>query len=146
MKNTKKMLAMIMSLTMIAALTACNDDSSSEDDTPSDETTTTAAVATTTAKTVEVNTETLKAEEEVVLDNVAAQLPEVVLENGEVKWLAHYDLNPSAEIGASKSVQLELFEKKYGGSIKYYPTTWDTRYNDLSTYILGGEGVDIVPV
>ena len=38
-----------------------------------------------------------------------------------------------------------MFEKKYGGEIQYYPTTWENRFNDLSTYVLGGEGIDFFP-
>ena len=44
-----------------------------------------------------------------------------------------------------KRVELEMFEKKYGGSIKYYPTTYEARYDYLSTYVLGGEGIDFFP-
>ncbi len=148
MKKTKKILAMLMAMSLIAGLSACGGDEAVDggDDVAADATTTTAAVATTTAKTVEVNTETLMDEEAAVLEEVSAQLPQVSLDNPEVKYLAHYDLNPSAETGASKSVQLELFESNYGGYVKYYPSTWDTRYSDLSTYVLGGEGIDIFPI
>ena len=150
MKNIKKYLAGLMALSMVTGLTACGggDTGSSGnsggaqdviDEAREEETTTT-----TTAKTVAVNTEELKEDEATVLEDVMTQLQDVEMENKTVKWLAHYDINPSSN-GASKSVGLEMFEKKYGGSVEYHATTWNTRYDDLSTKVLGGEGIDIFP-
>ena len=141
MRDIKKLLAGAMALTITVGLSACASD---EGGTDAAEVTTTEAATTTTAKTVAENTETLAAEEEEALSTALSQLQDVELENKEIKWLAHYDINPGGN-GASKKVELELFERKYGGSIKYYPTTWENRYNDLSTYVLGGEGVDFFP-
>lgn len=78
------------------------------------------------------------------LSSAMSKLNNVKLKNKTVKWLAFYDLNPTAE-GAVKSKDVELFEKKYGGKIEWVPTTWDCRYDDLSTHILGGTGIDIYP-
>ncbi len=139
MNNSKKIFAGLMALSMMAGLTACGNNDGSSDAT-SEETTTT----TTTAKTVAVNTEELKEDEAAALEDTMSQLQDVELENKTIKWLAHYDLNPSSN-GASKSVGLEMFEKKYGGEIQYYPTTWENLFNDLSTYVLGGEGIDFFP-
>ena len=138
MNNSKKIFAGLMALSMMTGLTACGNNDGSSDAT-SEETTTT-----TTAKTVAVNTEELKEDEAAALEDTMSQLQDVELENKTIKWLAHYDLNPSSN-GASKSVGLEMFEKKYGGEIQYYPTTWENRFNDLSTYVLGGEGIDFFP-
>lgn len=149
MSNSKKILSGILALTMTAGLAAC----SSGDDTGAggnaggggaEATTTQETAPTTTAATVAINEEGLKEGEDEVLANAMSQLRDAELENNEVKWLAHYDLNPSTN-GASKSVGLEMFEQKYGGTLKYYATTWENRYNDLSTYVLGGEGIDIFP-
>lgn len=65
------------------------------------------------------------------------------LENGTVKWLSFWDLNPAN--GKPKTVELELFETKYGGKIEYIPTTYDNKYIDLSTLVLGGDSPDIFP-
>ncbi len=140
MNNTKKILSGLLAFSMAAGLTACSGDGES---TGSDETTL-AETVTTTAATVEINTATLAAEEEDVLAEAMSQLQDVELENKEIKWLAHYDINPSGS-GASKSVAMEMFEKKYGGTVKWYQTTWENRFNDLSTYVLGGEGIDFFP-
>ena len=136
--NSKKFMAGLMAMSMAFGLTACG--GNSDDSSSTDETTAT----TTTAATVAVNTEGLKEDEEEGLEDSMSQLVDTELENKEIKWLAHYDINPSTN-GASKKVEIEMFEKKYGGTIKYYPTTWDNRYNDLSTYVLGGEGIDFFP-
>ena len=143
MKNMKKTLAGLMALAMTAGLTACGggDDGAQEAvDKALEETTTT----TTTAKTVAVNTEELKEEEVDALADTMSQLQDVELENKTIKWLAHYDINPSTS-GASKKVELEMFERKYGGKIEYIPTTWEMRYDDLSTNVLGGNGIDFFP-
>ena len=144
MKNTKKILAGIMALSMTAALTACGDKGGDADTNGGNAAETTAEVTTTTAKTVAINEEGLKDGEQEVLEEVMTQLQDVEMENKTVKWLAHYDLNPSTT-GASKSVGLEMFEQKYGGKLEWIPTTWNSRYDDLSTQVLGGGGVDIFP-
>lgn len=153
MKNIKKYLAGLMAISMVAGLTACggDDTSSGSGNKPSDaqdvidEAREEETTVTTTAKTVALNTEELKEDEAAVLDDIMTQLQDVEMENKTVKWLAHYDINPSTATGASKSVALEMFEKKYGGTIEYHATTWNTRYDDLSTKVLGGEGIDIFP-
>ena len=66
------------------------------------------------------------------------------MENKTVKWLSYYDLNPTSK-GSVKSADVELFERKYGGKINWIPTTWGTRYSDLSTCIIGGQSIDIFP-
>ena len=142
MKDIKKILAGAMALTITAGLSACASDGGAEGGDAAE--TTTAEVTTTAAITTEINTETLAAEEADALSNAMSQLQEVDLANKEIKWLAHYDINPGTN-GASKKVELELFERKYGGSIKWYQTTYENRYNDLSTYVLGGEGIDFFP-
>lgn len=137
MKDMKKVLAGVMAMSMVMGLTACGGSDSETADTTSETTTTTTA-------TVEINTATLNEEDQGTLDSVASKLVDQELENKTIKWIAHYDLNPSTS-GQSESVALNLFKSKYGGNIEWYPTTWETRYNDLSTYILGGEGIDFFP-
>ncbi|MBP1549664.1 MAG: hypothetical protein J6A05_06630 [Oscillospiraceae bacterium] len=149
MKNSKKILSGLLALTLTAGLSACGggaDEGGANNAGGGDAAaeTTQAETVTTTAATVEINTETLAAEEEDALAGAMEQLQDVELENEEIKWLAHYDLNPAGS-GASKSVAQEMFERKYGGSIKWYQTTWENRFNDLSTYVLGGEGIDFFP-
>ncbi len=140
MKEFKRTVAGVSALALTLSMTACGGDS----ETSSGETTSETA-ATTTMATVAVNTETVKEEDQATLDQIADEyLQDIELENKTIKWLAHYDLNPSTD-GRSESVALNLFKSKYQGEIKWYTTTWDTRYSDLSTYVLGGEGIDFFP-
>ncbi len=134
MKNVKRLISGVMALSLTAGLTACGSDSG-------EQVTENTTAATTTAVTVEVNTEKLKEEEQSELEIAMEKLPDRELENKEIKWMSHYDLNPSGT-GESKKVELEMFEQKYGGKVTYYPTTYENRYSDLSTRILGGEGID----
>ncbi|MDE6592189.1 MAG: extracellular solute-binding protein [Oscillospiraceae bacterium] len=133
-----KKMSVLTAAAMAACLTGCGDSGSGT------EVSQTTIPATTTAG-VEINTEVLNEEDKSkVADAADNLLSDEELENKTIKWLAHYDINPNSA-GNSKSVQLEMFESKYGGEVKYYPSTWDTLYSDLSTYILGGEGIDFFP-
>lgn len=139
MKNLKKTLAGVSALTLTMSMTACGGGNESAE-------TTADTVATTTQATVALNTETMAEEDQKTLEDVANEaLQDVELENKTIKWLAHYDINPSTARGDSESVNINLFKTKYGGEIKWYSTTWNTRYSDLSTYVLGGEGIDFFP-
>ncbi|MBQ7783334.1 MAG: extracellular solute-binding protein, partial [Oscillospiraceae bacterium] len=137
MKDIKRIIAGVSALSLTMSMTACGGGTAEE--------TTAATAATTTAATVEINTATVAEEDQKTLDQVAEEnLRDVELENKTIKWLAHYDINPTTS-GNSESVPLNLFKSKYGGSVEYVPTTWDTRYSDLSTHILGGDGLDFFP-
>lgn len=59
--------------------------------------------------------------------------------------MSFYDPWHPTGLGNTKPVSVELFEKKYGGVIEYFPTTWASQYDDLSTMILSGEGIDFFP-
>ena len=135
MKKIGRITAGIAALSLMTAFSGCGEASNAPAETSVEITTTTAA-------TVERNTETLNEEAQANIDNTSDKLIDMELENKTVKWFAHYDpFNPSSS-GNSKSVSLSYFESKYGGSVKWYPTTWENRYADLSTYVLGGEGID----
>ena len=140
MKNIKKLISGVTALSLVLSLAACGSGDDTEADVSEEEETTT----TTTAATVEINENNLAEGEDAIIAKVAEKLPDTELENKTIKWMAHYDQNPSTD-GKSKSVALNLFETKYGGNIQWYSTTWETRYNDLSSYVLGGEGIDFFP-
>ncbi len=127
MKNIKRLTAMLSALAMLGTMTACSTDEgiASEAEVTS---------ATTAPKQ-------LSEEEQAAVQEV--EIADEKLENGTVKWLATYDINPDK--GKPKLFALELFETKYGGKIEYIPTTWENRYNDLSTMVLGGSAPDLFP-
>ncbi|MBQ5332686.1 MAG: extracellular solute-binding protein, partial [Oscillospiraceae bacterium] len=141
MKNVKKSIAGLSAFALTMSLTACGGGSEGG----SAEQTSDTTVTTTTAATVEINTATVAEEDQKTLDQVAEEnLRDIELENKTIKWMAHYDINPSGT-GNSESVPLNLFKSKYGGSVEYHATTWNSRYSDLSTAVLGGEGIDFFP-
>lgn len=137
MKNFKKIMAMTVALSSVMSLAACTTDGSGSDGT-------TAEITTTTAKTVAINSETLAAEEQEQVEGVAALLPDAELENKNIKWFSFYDPFHPTTAGNTKSISLELFEAKYDGTIEYIPTTWNDRFNDLSTNLIGGTGIDFI--
>ena len=147
MKNLKRTLAGLSALTLAVSLSGCGGSSSGgSGGGAGGGDTETHTEATTTAVTVDLNTETVSEEDQNTLDAQAEkELPDVELENKTIKWLAHYDLNPNTTAGVSESVPLNLFRTKYGGKIEWITTTWNSRYSDLSTKVLGGEGVDFFP-
>ncbi len=140
MKNFKKVLSGITALTLASGLCACSGDTAED----SGEHGYLLEEETTTQLTVEINTETLASEQVEQVSNLADTLTGE-LDNKVVKWMSFYDpWHPTGQ-GNSKPVSVELFETKYGGEIEHYPTTWATQFSDLSTMILGGEGIDFFP-
>ncbi len=136
MKNLKKIFAGFTALSIASSFAAC----SSEGD-PAE--TTTAEITTTPAVTVEIKSETLSSEAQEQIGNAADQLTGE-LENKTIKWFSFYDPFHATTSGNTKALSLELFETKYGGEIEYIQTTWENRFNDLSTKIIGGDGVDFI--
>lgn len=137
--NFRKTAAFCTALCITASMTACgNSGDDSEHGYLLDDTTTT------TAFTVELNTETLAPEQDAQVNDLADSLTGE-LENKTIKWLSFYDPWHPTGFGNTKPVSVELFEKKYDGVIETYSTTWANQYSDLSTFILGGEGIDFFP-
>ncbi len=139
MKNYRRSTALCAALAAAMSMTACGgaDESSVQSNTETE-------AQTTPPVTVAINTETLSSEEEAQVKTLADSLTGE-LENKTIKWLSFYDpWHPTGQ-GNTKPVSVELFEKKYGGVIEYYPTTWASQFSDLSTAILGGEGIDFFP-
>lgn len=135
MKNIKKILAGLTAVSVAGSLAACSGGGEPAE--------TTAAITTTPAVTVEINTETLSQEEQEQINSVADQLTGE-LENKTIKWFSFYDPFHPTTSGNTKALSLELFEAKYDGKIEYIETTWQNRFNDLSTRIIGGDGIDFI--
>lgn len=139
MENSKKILAGVLALAMTGALTACGGGGDEALDVETEATTTT------TALTVAIKTETLAPEQDEQVAAAADDLLTGELENKNIKWMSFYDPFHATTAGNTKSIALELFEKKYEGTIEYIPTTWASRFDDLSTKIVGGDGIDFIP-
>ncbi|MGN0691099.1 MAG: extracellular solute-binding protein, partial [Oscillospiraceae bacterium] len=130
MKNVKRSIAFAAALALISSMTACGNNT----DTAVTETTSETS-ATTAPKELDEEDKAAVAEVDIGEDEK--------LENGKIRWLATYDINPDK--GKPKMFALELFESKYGGSVEWIPTTWENRYSDLSTNVLGGTSPDLFP-
>ena len=133
MTNIKRTISFAAALALTAGITACSSDNA-QSVTTKEETTTVTTEAT---EPKVLDEEDAKTVEEI--DMGEEQTEDV----GTVKWLSFWDLNPAN--GKPKSVELELFETKYGGKIEYIPTTYETRYSDLSVQVLGGTSPDLFP-
>lgn len=127
MKNVRKTIAFVSALALMGSMTACG----STGDSGASETTT----VSTAPKELDEEDKAAVAEVDIGDDEK--------LENGTIRWLATYDINPDK--GKPKMFALELFESKYGGSVEWIPTTWENRYNDLSANVLGGTSPDLFP-
>ncbi|MGN0608613.1 MAG: ABC transporter substrate-binding protein [Oscillospiraceae bacterium] len=129
MKNVRKTIAFVSALALMGSMTACGNTDSGSD----------SASETTTVSTApkELDEEDKAAVAEVDIGD------DEKLENGTIRWLATYDINPDK--GKPKMFALELFESKYGGKVEWIPTTWENRYNDLSANVLGGTSPDLFP-
>lgn len=132
----KKIISGVTALSVILGLTACGGGTSETTEA------TTAEVTTTTG--VEINTAVLDEESKEKLSS-AADMVSGELENKTIKWMSNWDINPDSS-GKSTPLALEIFHDKFDGVVEYYPVTWESRYTDLATYVLGGEGIDFYPI
>ena len=130
MANYKKITAAALAVLMVSGLAACGNSSEVPEET-------------TTQATVPINTAELSEEDAEQVKSVAYLLTGE-LENKTIKWFSFYDPFHASTSGNTKALSLELFEEKYGGEIEYIPTTWNSRFDDLSTKIIGGEGLDFI--
>lgn len=133
MKNYKKIAAGALAIAMTAGLTACGGGDGGEEIT----------TTTTTQATVEINTAELSDEDAQKVADVADMLTGE-LENKTIKWFSFYDPFHASTSGNTKALSLELFEEKYDGEIEYIQTTWNNRFNDLSTKVVSGDGIDFI--
>lgn len=126
--NFKKIIAGIMSISMMFSLGAC---SGSSDGGSTDGDTTTTARRT-------------KEEDEVTVADLGEKYPnDVDISGQEIVWMADYDINPSNN--DDRSVALTLFEDTYGGKVKWIQTTSATKFDDLANKIMSDEQVDMFP-
>lgn len=125
--NLKKIIAGIMSVSMMFSLGAC---SGGSDGGSTGDTTTTA--------------ERTKEEDEVTVADLGEKYPnDVDISGQEIVWMADYDINPSNN--DDRSVALTLFEDTYGGKVKWIQTTSATKFDDLANKIMSGDQVDMFP-
>lgn len=105
------------------------------------ETSGTDGAGTTTEATTTMPPATLSSEDKEIIESLETSGNE--LENKTVKWLSFWDINPAN--GKAVPVNLELFQKNYGGEIEYIQTTWEEKFEKLSTLVASGDSPDMFP-
>lgn len=113
-----------------AAVTACDDEAPVSGSSSSS----TAPATTASTTTATMNEEDANKVAEIEIE---AQ----PLENGTVKFLSSWDLNPAE--GQPISVALEMFRTKFGGRIELVNTTWESRYEKLATLVASDDSPDM---
>jgi hypothetical protein len=124
MRKTKQIFAAVLALAMAGATASCG--KSSGGDSSSDNT------------GIKLNED-----QAAQVADLADQLPDVELENKTIKWIAHYDINPTE--GSVEDPAINLFETKYGGKVEWVQTTWDTRFDDIATLVMANNSPDFFP-
>ena len=118
MKKLSRILAGLLSMTMLLAATACSENQTAE------------------------TSSHYKSEDDVAVSQ--AEVEEQIDLGGEaIYWLADYDLNP--QNNQDRSVALTLFEDQFNGKIEWISCTSDTKFDTLTNRILGGDPVDMFP-
>lgn len=125
MKNLKRFLAGLLSITaMMTAAVSCSDKNSSSSE----------------------NNDHYKSEDDF---GISADEGDVKGDNDAdisgqtIYWLADYDINPTNN--NDRSVALSLFEDVYGGKIQYIQTDPNEKFSTLAQRILAGDPVDMFP-
>lgn len=93
--------------------------------------------AETTGPPLELNSEAESALSEIEMEDAKK------LENPMVKWLSFWDINPSDN--KAYPTELKLFEDNYGGHIEYISTTFEQKFEKLSTLVSSDESPDMFP-
>ncbi|MBQ7132071.1 MAG: extracellular solute-binding protein [Oscillospiraceae bacterium] len=137
MNTTKKLLAMLLAISVCAPFCACGKD---------DESSSSSSSSVSVAERDESQQETLKSVTERFTDYLIenegyASAEDIKLENPTIKWLSWWDINPQND-GDTISTDLQLFQDVYGGTVEYHVTEWGARFDTLATSIIGGEGID----
>ncbi|MBE6901029.1 MAG: extracellular solute-binding protein, partial [Ruminococcaceae bacterium] len=128
MKTFKKTIAAALAISCIMTTTACGGDSTASSAVSG----TSGTPATTTKATMNEEDASKVAEIDIGAEK---------LENGTVKFLSSWDINPAE--GNPVPVSLEMFQTQYGGSIELIHTTWDDRYTKLATLVQADDSPDM---
>lgn len=127
MRKAKRFLALAVALASTLSFAACGDNSSG-------------GGAVTTKPGVELDSEQVD-----IINDATADVDwgNTDLDITEVRWLSHYDINPTD--GKTEDIGIRLFKDKYNGTIKWDQTTWDERYTKLASLVAANDSPDIFP-
>ena len=124
MKTTKRFLAGLFALTMCFGFASCGNSESGGNDTEESS-----------AAIIDMDEEDKDA-----LAQVAEQLDDTELENKNVKFFSHWDINPGD--GQVVGPDIQMFWDKYDGTFEYVQTTWENRYQDLAKLVMANDSPD----
>ena len=117
----KKTLALLMALSVIMTMTACQNDTSEED----------VADTSPTIQTSPPHPEPYD------------PLPDIELDNAVVKWLSPFSIDYIP--GGNTPPSLALFETKYDGKIEWIKTTDESKFTDLASLVMSSSSPDLFP-
>ena len=130
MKNITRITAAALAICSVLAVTGCDEQQAVSAPNSSNA----PAQATTAGTTATMNKE--DADKIAEIDIGAEKL-----ENGVVKFLSSWDLNPAE--GQPVAPALEMFQTQYGGRIEYINTPWDSRYDRLAVLVQSDDSPDM---
>ncbi len=67
---------------------------------------------------------------------------DLVLENKQIKFMAHWNMNPASEEEEPRP-ELQMFQEKYGGEVIDVPVTWDERLDAVMTAAMSDDCPDL---
>ena len=135
----KRFAAGFCALALCFGMTACggndsgNSSAAGNTESKKEETTTTAA-------TESKNEITMKEEHVEQVQEIAKELSEDKLENTDLKFFSHWDINPGDN--STVSPEIKLWREKYNGTFTWVQTTWDKRYDDLAALVMAKDSPD----
>lgn len=132
MMNIKRIAAAVSAAGMILALAGCDDEQGSSAPVSS-------GGGAPVQQSTSGSTATMKPEdaEKIAEIDIGAEK----LENGTVKFLSSWDLNPAE--GQPIAPALEMFQTQFGGRIEYIETPWDNRYDKLAALVQSDDSPDM---
>lgn len=134
MKHCKRVTAAALAAVMIMALAGCDEQDASVPQSSGGPQGNAPAQQTTAGTTATMNKEDADKIAEI---DVGAEK----LENGTVKFLSSWDLNPAE--GQPIAPALEMFQTQFGGRIEYVETPWDSRYDKLAVLVQADDAPDM---
>lgn len=132
MKNITRFTAAALAICSVLAVTGCDEQQDMSSSAPTSSNS--PAQATTSATTATMNKD--DADKIAEIDIGAEKL-----ENGVVKFLSSWDLNPAE--GQPVDPALEMFQSQFGGRIEYVNTPWDSRYDKLAVLVQADDSPDM---
>ncbi|MBE6902426.1 MAG: hypothetical protein E7478_08110, partial [Ruminococcaceae bacterium] len=123
MKTFKKITSAVLAIASVLTITACED---------------TPAVSTAPSGTSSAPVTTASTTKATMNEEDASKVAEIdigakKLENGTVKFLSSWDINPTE--GNPVPVSLEMFQTQFGGNIELVHTAWEERYSKLAILV-----------